>query len=287
MGFVTATADRLTIRNFIETVGIFRTLSSSGFRRFSTYRQATVAATATNTMFGFVRTYVMLAVAGSAVAAGGQVAGYDAPQLVTYVWAGQGLIGVVALWGWTELADRIRSGDVVTDLLRPVHPVLGYLLPDLGRAAYALLTRFVVPVAVGGLVFDMYLPQRAATYPLFAASVLLAVLVCFAGRFLVNAAGYWLLDTRGVLMGWAVCAGMLGGLYFPIRFLPDGLAAAVYLGTPFPSVLQIPLDVLVERDPPAGQLGLLGIQALWAGLLLTACVLVQRRAERRLVVQGG
>lgn len=287
MGFVTATADRLTIRNFTETAGLFRTLGASGFRRFSTYRQATVAATATNTMFGFVRTYVMLAVAGSAAAVGGQAAGYDAPQLVTYVWAGQGLIGVVALWGWTDLADRIRSGDVVTDLLRPVHPVLGYLLPDLGRAAYALLTRFVVPIVVGALAFDMYLPQRAATYPLFAVSVLLAVLVCFAGRYLVNAAGYWLMDTRGVLMGWAVCAGMLGGLYFPIRFLPDGLATAVYLGTPFPSVLQIPLDVLVERDPPIGQLGLLGLQALWAVLLLAACVLVQRRAERRLVVQGG
>ncbi|WP_230687006.1 ABC transporter permease [Catellatospora vulcania] len=246
-----------------------------------------MAATITNTMFGFVRTYVMLAVAGSAVALGGQAAGYDAPQLVTYVWAGQGLIGVVAMWGWTDLADRIRSGDVVTDLLRPVHPVLGYLLPDLGRAAYAMLTRFVVPVVVGALAFDMYLPQRAATYPMFAVSVLLAVLVCFAGRYLVNAAGYWLLDTRGVLMGWAVCAGMLGGLYFPIRFLPDGLATAVYLGTPFPSLLQVPLDVLVERDPPTGQLALLGLQALWAGLLFTACVLVQRRAERRLVVQGG
>ncbi|MFD0593681.1 ABC transporter permease [Catellatospora coxensis] len=287
VGFVTATADRLTIRNFTETAGLFRTLGASGFRRFSTYRQATAAATATNTVFGFLRTYVMLAVAGSAAALGGQAAGYDAPQLITYVWVGQGLIGVVGMWGWTELADRIRSGDVVTDLLRPVHPVLGYLLPDLGRAAYALLTRFVVPIVVGALAFDMYLPRRPATYPLFAVSVLLAVLVCFAGRFLANAAGYWLLDTRGVLMGWALCAGVLGGLYFPIRFLPEWAATALYLGTPFPSLLQVPLDVLVERDPPIGQLGLLGLQALWAGVLFTACVVVQRRAERRLVVQGG
>lgn len=287
MGFITATADRLPIRNFTETAGLIRTLGASGFRRFSTYRQATVAATVTNTMFGFLRTYVMLAVAGSAAALGGQAAGYDAPRLVTYVWAGQGLIGVVLLWGWTDLADRIRSGDVVTDLLRPVHPVLGYLLPDLGRAAYALLTRFTVPIAVGALAFDMYVPQRAATYPLFAVSVLLALLVCFAGRFLANTAAYWLLDSRGALMAWAVCAGVLGGLYFPIRFLPDWAAAALYFGTPFPSLLQVPLDVLVERDPPLTQLGLLGLQSCWAVALLWACVAVQRRAERRLVVQGG
>ncbi|MFC7758093.1 hypothetical protein ACFQY4_08720 [Catellatospora bangladeshensis] len=45
--------------------------------------------------------------------------------------------------------------------------------------------------------------------------------------------------------------------------------------------------MLVERDPPLSQLGLLGLQAGWAVLLLWGCVAVQRRAERRLVVQGG
>ena len=48
-----------------------------------------------------------------------------------------------------------------------------------------------------------------------------------------------------------------------------------------------PLDVLVERDPPAMQVGLVALQAVWAAVMLRAAVLVQRRAERRLVIQGG
>jgi ABC-2 type transport system permease protein len=35
------------------------------------------------------------------------------------------------------------------------------------------------------------------------------------------------------------------------------------------------------------QAGLVGLQVVWAVALLTACVVVQRRAERRMVVQGG
>ena len=35
------------------------------------------------------------------------------------------------------------------------------------------------------------------------------------------------------------------------------------------------------------ELGLVGLQAGWAVLLLVLCRLVQRRAEHRLVVQGG
>jgi ABC-2 type transport system permease protein len=115
----------------------------------------------------------------------------------------------------------------------------------------------------------------------------LATLVCFGCRYLVNASGYWLLDIRGPLIFWMVASGVLGGLYFPVRFFPDWLALATWVLTPFPSLFQTPLDVLVERDGPAPQVGLVGLQAVWAALLLLACRVVKRRAERKLVVQGG
>jgi ABC-2 type transport system permease protein len=168
-----------------------------------------------------------------------------------------------------------------------VHPVISYLAPDLGRALHALLFRFVPPVAVGLIFFDLYLPGRWFTVPLFALSVLLAVVGGLGARFLVNATAYWLHDARGPIILWVLSAGVLAGLYFPLRLLPDWLAVALWLATPFPSLLQTPLDVLVERDPPAVQAGLVAVQVCWAVVLLATCALVQRRAERKLVVQGG
>ena len=268
-----------------HSVITFRAISRSGFRRWSTYRQATIAGAFTNVVFGFVRCYVLLAVADAA--AGGRAAGYDAEQLATYVWIGQGLLSVVAIWGWTDLADRIRTGDVAADLIRPVHPVISYLAADLGRAGHAVLTRFFPPLIVGLIFFPLYAPQRWATVPLFALSVLLAVIVCFGCRFLVNASAYWTHDARGALFFWTLSSGVLAGLYFPLRLLPDWLAALLYVGTPFPSLLQVPSDVLIERDGPALQAGLVVLQAVWCVVLLALCARVQRKAERKLVVQGG
>lgn len=270
---------------FRAAVTTFGVLSWSGFRRYATYRQATIAGSFTNIVFGFLRCYVLLAVARSVVA--GRPAGYDARQLATYVWVGQGLLTVVALWGWTELSDRIRSGDVAADLLRPVSPLISYLAPDLGRAGHGMLTRFVPPLVVGAIFFPLYLPHRWSTVPLFALSIVLAVVGSFACRFLVNATAYWLHDARGPLMLWTLSAGVLAGLYFPLRLLPGWLAVALWVATPFPGLLQTPLDVLVERDPPALQAGLVALQAAWAAIGLVACRVVQRRAERRMVVQGG
>ena len=284
MQTLTATGDHHTPPTLLVRIRIYAALARSGFRRWATYRQATVAGAVTNTVFGFVRCYVLLAVAAGA---GGVAAGYDGRQLATYVWFGQGLLAVVLLWGWNELADRIRTGDVAVDLLRPVGPVALYLATDLGRAGHAVLTRFLPPVLVGAVVFDLHLPARPTTWPLFLGSVVLATLVCFGCRYLVNATGYWLLDIRGVTSAWVMGVVVLGGMLFPLRFLPEPLWLALYLATPFPSVMQIPLDVVVERDPAGVQAGLVGVQALWAALILSACVAVQRRAERRLVIQGG
>ncbi|MBB2941741.1 ABC-2 type transport system permease protein [Actinoplanes lutulentus] len=263
----------------------FGVLIRSGFRRYSTYRQATIAGSFTNIVFGFLRCYVLLAVAAGAV--GQRPGGYDVEQLATYVWVGQGLLAVIGMWGWTELSDRIRTGDIAADLLRPVSPVTSYLAADLGRALHAMLTRFGPPLVAGAIFFPLHVPSRWQTVPLFAVSVILAVVICFACRYVVNATAYWLQDARGPMILWTLGSGVLGGLYFPLRLLPDWATVTLWLGTPLPSLLQAPLDVITERDGPAMQAGLVGVQAFWAVLTLSLTVLVQRRAERRLVVQGG
>jgi ABC-2 type transport system permease protein len=241
-----------------------------------------IAAIVTNSVFGFLRSAVLLSVAGAAA-----TVGYDAPQLMTFVWAGQGLIGVVLLWAPTDLADRIRSGDIVVELLRPMALVWQHLSGDLGRAAIALITRFLAPIVIGALAFDLYAPRRPLTYLLFAVSTLLATIVCFGCRFLINAAAYWLLDSRGPRIAWTLANGVLGGLYFPLWFLPEAAAVGLIVGTPFPSIIQLPLDVLVERGDVTAQLTLIAVQIGWAVMMLTTCLAVQRRGERKLVIQGG
>ena len=270
---------------FRSWVTTFGALIGSGFRRYATYRQATIAGTFTNIVFGFLRCYVLLAVTVEAV--DNRPGGYDAEQLATYVWVGQGLLSVIGIWSWAELADRIRTGDIAADLLRPVGPVTAYLAADLGRALHALLTRFGPPLLAGALFFPLYTPVRWQTVPLFGVSVVLAVIISFGCRYCVNATAYWLQDARGPITLWTLGSGVLGGLYFPLRLLPPEISVALWVATPLPSLLQTPLDVISERDGPALQAGLVGLQAWWAVATLVLAVVLQRRAERRLVVQGG
>jgi len=255
----------------------------AGFRRYAIYRRATLAGAFTNTVFGVIRVSILFAAAD---AAGGSVAGYDRAALSTYTWVGQGLIAVVWLFAWTPVTLRVRSGDLAIDLGRPVHPIAAWLAEDIGRAGQACLIRFIGPLLVGGLLYGLQVPTRWTTVPLFVLSAALAVVVSFGGRILVSLIAFWLVDVRGVLTLYVLTSNVLCGLLVPVHFLP-GWAQAFAYATPFPSMLQVPLDMATERYGDAESVGLLAMQVGWAAILLAVAVAVFDRGTRKLVLQGG
>ncbi|GAA2618390.1 ABC-2 family transporter protein [Dactylosporangium fulvum] len=259
------------------------TLVGLGFRRWSTYRLAAFAGAFTNTVFGLIRAAVIGAAVG---VAGGTLGGYDAMTGATYVWLGQALIGPIYFFAWTELAERIRTGDVAVDLARPVDPMLAYLAADLGRAAFVLLPRGLPPLLVGAVVTGLALPGTPLPYVLGLLSVVLAIGVSFACRWLVNLTAFWLLDLRGPMTLYLLLTGVMSGLAVPVHWFPPWLAAIAEV-TPFPSMLQVPVDVLTGRLTGTAALLAVAVQAAWVGGLLGAGRLVFGIGTRKLVVQGG
>jgi len=253
-------------------------IAKRGYRRYAAYPAATWAGLFTNVVFGFLRAYVLLAVYRHRT----NVGGYDAADAVTYVWLGQGLIATIFMWGWMDFALRIRSGDIATDLARPVHPVRFGLAFDLGRSLYHALFRGVLPIFVGALVFDLRLPPDLWRWPAFAVSVALAVAVSFGFRFLYNAVAFWTTDYRGPMVIAMIVMNLLSGFIVPVHFFP-GWLAAIANATPFPSMMQTPIDVFVG-DASAAQLV---VQLAWAAALIGACYAAFAAGARRVVVQGG
>ena len=255
-------------------------LGRLGFRRHATYRGATFAGVFTNTVWGFMLSFIQVALFSSQR----RVAGYDVADAITYVWVSQGMLMTVYIWGWVEIAQRVRTGDVATDFQRPVDFQGYWLAQDLGRAAYHLVFRGIPPVLVASLVFHLRFPAHPATWLWFATSLALAVCVSFALRFIVNLTAFWVHDVRGVISISAFAFPFLSGLYgIPLAFLPPDVFRVLAV-LPFASMGQAPLSVFLEQPGVAGAVVL---QVLWVLALLGAGRLLLRAAERRLVIQGG
>ncbi len=264
------------------SVPLYAGFAARGFRRYSTYRGATLAGIFTNTVFGFMLAYILLAVFRERDTVGS----YDASDAVTYVWLSQGLLMTVYLWGWYDVALRVQSGDVATDLQRPLDFQGYWLAQDLGRGLYHALFRGVPPFLVGALVFDVRLPGEPLLWVAFAVSVALAVTASFAFRFLFNLAAFWLLDYRGVGVLAMVASTFFSGMAIPIAFFPGWLETAAW-ALPFAAMVQAPVEIFLGHAGELELLGLLALQALWAVLLLAAGRAVYVVGTRKLVIQGG
>ncbi|GAA0468801.1 ABC-2 family transporter protein [Streptomyces sp. NPDC046215] len=264
---------------------LYAAVAVSGFRRYATYRVATAAGVFTNTVFGFVIAYTFIALWDERPHLGG----YDQSQALTFVWVSQALLAATALLGGgfqEELQGRIRSGDIAVDLYRPADLQLWWLAGDLGRAAFHLLGRGIVPLTVGALAFELALPADPLRWAVFLLSVFLGVVVGFAVNFLVGLCAFWLLDGAGVNMISHLMCMFFSGLLLPLTVFP-GAFGEVVRTLPWAAMLQVPVDVLLGRYGGAALAGALGFQALWAAVLLAAGRGVQALATTKVVVQGG
>lgn len=262
---------------------LFYEVAKRAFGRNATYRGATFAGVFTNTIFGFVKASILLAVYRQRP----DVGGFDAVDAVTFTFVTQGMLNVVgAFAGHLELADRIQTGDVVTDIYRPIDIQLWWLAQDFGRAAFQTTIRGCVPFLVGALVFHLRLPSSLLLWLAFFVSLALAIVLSFAHRFIVSLTTFWTLDYRGPSQVAAVVTMFMSGFVVPLTFFPHNLEV-VARWLPYSAMVEVPVEIFLGKFQGAELVWILASQVAWAIALLAVGRIVLAAATRRLVVQGG
>jgi ABC-2 type transport system permease protein len=250
-------------------------------RRMTTYRGATLAGLVTNSVFGLILSYVMLAVYETR----SDVSGFDATDAVTFVWVSQGLIMVMGMFGDDEMADRVRTGDIALDLSRPYDFQAWWAAVHYGKALFYIWARGLPPFLVGAVALGVRLPDPTVLVA-FLVAVALGVGVAFAWGFLLQLVAFWTLEVRGpVMLGW-MSAIFLSGMTVPLFLFPEALLPFLR-AQPFASLIQLPIEVFLGKHVGWGLLGVYTVQIFWLVALVAAGRSVLARATRRVVVQGG
>ena len=261
---------------------LFWELTKRSFQRYMTYRAAAMAGLATNFFWGVLRVAILLALYGERQ----EVEGYTVAGIITYTGLTQAVIAYLSLFGWFDLMNSVYSGDVGSDLLKPMNYFRFWLAQDLGRAIVNFLLRGVAIMLLYALVFDLVYPTTAVQLLALFLTLILSWLISFAWRFLTNLAAFWTPNAMGIGRFGSILAMFFSGFLMPLRFLPDWVQTIASL-TPFPHMLNTVVDVYLGVLTGTDLLLTLLLQAAWAvGLVLVGQV-VLRTAVKRLVILGG
>ena len=258
---------------------VYAEVARRSFLRHSTYRGATIAGVFTNTVFGFLKVYILTAV----VAQTGAVRGLDRTGVITFTFVAQGFLIVVSAFGSPEVGDRVKDGSIASDLYRPLDFSGYWLASDIGKAAFAVMFRGLPPVLVGALAFGIRIPSDVVTWLGFIVSIVLAAALGSRWWLLVNLCAFWTVEVRGIRSLAIVVLNFAAGITVPLQFLPDTVRGVAF-ATPFAAMLQRPIDLFLGLTS-------VGTVIAWqVGWLVVLEVLVRTElaaAVRKVVIQGG
>ncbi len=274
-------ACRMVLRPFEHTT-MYLALARLAFQRQLTYRAATLAGLATNAFFGLLRAYVLIALFGARE----NVAGYSVRDAITYTGLTQALIAYIAVWGWWDLIRSIRTGDVASDLARPIDFFGYWAAQDAGRASAQMLLRGLPLLILYALFYNITLPPTAWHWLALIASLACALFISFGWRFLYSLSAFWVQDAIGIGRAATMLTTFLSGFLMPVAFMPDWMIALMRL-TPFPAMINTPIEIYLGHVREPDLLFALAEQLWWVVALVVVSRLVLAVGVRKLVIQGG
>ncbi len=253
-------------------------VARTAFHRQLIYRWANLAGLLTNAFFGSVFSYVIIALYHTRSV----VAGYNVNDTLRYTWLVQAMIMVVLPFGWWDLMQTIRSGEVITDMSKPCDFYWYWFSREIGRDIYYFFFRCLPTYVCGMLLFRIGLPMEWHSWLAYSLALPLGAMIGIAYRFLYNIIAFWIIEARAVATLAGVLALFFTGSYVPLPFFPPGLHAfAAWL--PFNGLMNLPAELLVGKLTGGSVVFEIGRQMLWLVAITLFVRAVTARAGLRVI----
>ena len=268
----------------------YAALASMRLRAILQYRAAALAAVATQLFWGLLRFMILDGFYRSDPSA----SDFTTVHLASYVWLGQAMFGLFPMNVDPLASDRIRSGAVAYELLRPLDLYANWAVSVVGwrigrtalRAVPLLVFAAVVLPLVGARTWALGPPAGAGAAIGFTVAIALGVLTGMAVTLLGQTVMLWTLSSTGWNAILPLAAWICSGMVVPLPYLPHWAQAVLEL-LPFAGLIDTPFRIYSGHLAGLEALRALLVQAAWVVALVTAGHRLMAVGIRKVVIQGG
>jgi ABC-2 type transport system permease protein len=265
----------------VEQVRAFRGMTRAGTRSVLIYRGDLFTGAVTLV----IQVVLAIAVWRIVYSGRGPVNGVGAETAVAYAAIAACLQSALMPWQFSSLPMRIRTGQIATDLTRP----LGLMWQALGQNLGVLLARLplgAIGLAAAGVAGALVLPPGWATFVLAVSATVAGAMVAMLCNLIVSMVAFWTLEISGPMIVYRFGSSFLSGSLIPLWFMPGWLRASIEW-LPFQAQVYTPVSIYLGQTRGLEALALVGMQLVWLVVLTLLLQVVWRRARHKVVVQGG
>ncbi|WP_054943543.1 ABC transporter permease [Paenibacillus ihuae] len=237
-------------------------------------------------LFNSILTIFIGAAIWDAVYGGRQIfEGITREEMITYSVLGMIMRAMLSMNEFV-IDHKVHTGEIAADLLRPVR-FLDYIFSIvLGEVLYNIWTKVLPVLILAFLIFDLVVPEQTVFIVLFVVSLVLSYFVLYSFNLIVWLSAFWVHHTWSIVTIKNALILLLSGAVIPLWFMPDWMAD-ILAWLPFKAIYFTPLSIYLGKATLHEIWSLYIGQVLWIAVLLTIGCLIWRKAQYKLVIQGG
>ncbi len=246
----------------IRTLKALPTLMRIGISEAVAYRAEMFVWVLATTM-PFIMLVLWSAVSAVAPVVSSSGRGYSAGTFTAYFLAVFIVRQLISSWASWEINWEVKQGTLAMRLLRPIHPVISYMIGNLA----ALPMRLVVTLPVLLIIFLVgaagSFPTDLRIWAVWALAMIGGWLITFFANVAIGSLSLFMESSIKVMDIWLAAFFVFSGYLFPLDLFPPWLrAASEWL--PFRYQIGLPVELMTGAHSFEQALQLLGRQWGWA-----------------------
>lgn len=212
------------------------------------------------------------------------IAGLTLNQTIWYfVWAE--LVQLSKINPVQTIQDEVKDGSLAYTLGRPYNYILYHYFRGLGGVAVRMTTILLVGSLVAFAQTGFLESFRIETFPLLLVVTMLAFVLDYCILAMIGLMAFFFEDVAAFRLIYHKILFVIGGLFIPVDFLPEGVQSVVRL-LPFNLVLYGPAKLFVDWDTDLF-FDIVGLQIVWIVILGSLLTIFYRYGARRVSINGG
>lgn len=263
---------------------------SARYRTLLQYRAAALAGIGTQLFWGLIK--IMVFFAFFSVSQGEQP--MTLAQIISYIWLGQALLGMLPWNVDKSIEQLIREGAVSYELVRPLD-LYWFWFARTFALRTATTTLRSIPMIVFALVllplvgFDEWAlqpPESLFAFSCFVISIVCALVLACAFTMLMHVFLVWTVSGDGINRIMPSLTIVFSGMVVPLPMFPDWLQPFLN-AQPFRGLVDVPYRIYTGNIDAALAAPDILHQIVWALVFIVLGKWLLKRSLRQLVIQGG
>ncbi len=184
------------------------------------------------------------------------------------------------------VSNKIKSGDIVYDFLKPYNFMLMYFSDSVGVSLFQFFAR-ALPLLVFSIFFFGIVPELDwLSFLKFVPIYLFSFILFTLFGFLISALSFFFTETFSFWILYSALVTLLSGSVIPVNLFPDGWIQFVSM-TPFPYLYYFPTAVLIKTPIHLNYVELLLNYLIQIAFLFFVVVAIYRMGKKKVEFAGG